>query len=160
MLRPHVHSSPVLTRQLEVVANQELSAISETSLSDLVGVILRARIQSGVCDVASVAADRHMSQRTFQRRLNGEGMSFRAVLDAARRDLCLELIEAGMAPTRVASRAAFSDVRAFRRAFRRWTGSRPQSTVGSLSNETSSTVTAAAHASQLRTGERGAPQLR
>jgi AraC-like DNA-binding protein len=68
----------------------------------------------------------HVSRATLTRKLALEATTLSAVLDAARRDLAVEYLRNGNLPLEeLARRLAFSDARAFRRAFQRWTGSSP-----------------------------------
>ncbi|HEY8209669.1 MAG TPA: AraC family transcriptional regulator ligand-binding domain-containing protein [Myxococcaceae bacterium] len=74
----------------------------------------------------AVATRLHMSVRTLQRRLEGEGASFGALADAVRRETAEALIGDVSVPLgEVAFRAGFSDFGTFSRAFRRWTGQSP-----------------------------------
>jgi AraC-like DNA-binding protein len=73
-----------------------------------------------------VARQLQISRRTLVRRLNGEGTSFKAQLDELRRQLALNLV-ARPQPSlmEITSLLGFSQVQAFHRAFRRWTGQTP-----------------------------------
>lgn len=125
MLRPLRHASREVVRQLETVADRYLANVPGESVAARLRETLRARLARGRCDVAALAAELRLSERTLQRRLTAEGTSVRRVLDGVRHELCVAWIEAGEVPGRVATRAGFSDVRAFRRAFIRWTGHPP-----------------------------------
>jgi len=125
MLRPLRHASREVVRHLEHVADRYIASVPGTTVAGRLRETLRGRLARGRCDVAALAADLHLSERTLQRRLTAEGTSVRRVLDGVRHELCVAWIEAGEVPGRVATRAGFSDVRAFRRAFIRWTGHPP-----------------------------------
>ena len=73
-----------------------------------------------------VARQLQISRRTLVRRLNGEGTSFKTQLDEMRRQLALTLV-ARPQPSlmEITSLLGFSQVQAFHRAFRRWTGHTP-----------------------------------
>lgn len=76
--------------------------------------------------VAALACDLNLGERTLRRRLAALGVSWRALLDQVRREHALELLQRAAVPVHdVASATGFGDARAFRRAFRRWTGARP-----------------------------------
>ena len=69
---------------------------------------------------------RHHVAHFLQRRLAEENTSFADLLDAVRKELAIEYIarrRSGVAEA--ALLLGFSDDRAFRRAFRRWTGESP-----------------------------------
>ncbi|MFI1646737.1 helix-turn-helix domain-containing protein [Streptomyces avidinii] len=68
-----------------------------------------------------------MSPRTLQRRLGEHGTTWREEVEAVRQEHTLELLRATDLPLRsVAARVGFSDVRALRRAVRRWEGLPPR----------------------------------
>jgi AraC-like DNA-binding protein len=74
----------------------------------------------------TVARQMGMSLRSFLRRLHGEGVTYQDVLDGVRRDLAEALLrDGGIKLTELAFLLGFSEVSAFYRAFRRWTGSTP-----------------------------------
>lgn len=63
------------------------------------------------------------STRTLQRALRAEGTTYQTVVDEVRRDLALgHLKEAQRTVSEVAFLVGFTEVAAFTRAFRRWTG--------------------------------------
>jgi AraC-like DNA-binding protein len=67
-----------------------------------------------------------MSPPTLRRKLAAEGQNFQSVKDAVRRDAAIQgLQHSADALDRIADRLGFSDVHAFCRAFKRWTGSTP-----------------------------------
>lgn len=79
-----------------------------------------------VADLARVAGALSLSERSLRRHLALEGLSYRQVLDEARRSEALALMAAGPRPIAELARATgFSSHRAFARAFKRWTGQWP-----------------------------------
>lgn len=73
-----------------------------------------------------VARELNMSGRTLRRRLSAGGMSFEALVENVRKTRALSLLtHPGVAVERVAIETGYSDVRNFRRAFKRWTGVSP-----------------------------------
>jgi len=125
MLRPSSHHSAELARGMQEVAESHLSRVSQPSFSSELRAIFRARLDCGPCDADSIAAELHMGLRTLQRRLESEGTAFSEVLDGARREVALELIETDLPVRDLATRCGFSGSRALIRAFRRWTGNTP-----------------------------------
>jgi AraC-like DNA-binding protein len=69
----------------------------------------------------------NISSATFRRRLAEEHISLGEIKERCRRDLAVELLapEFRLKVADVATRLGFSDARAFRRAFRLWTGQSP-----------------------------------
>jgi AraC-like DNA-binding protein len=75
------------------------------------------------------AAELHLDERTLHRRLASEGTSFRKLEAEVREALAVELLSRnGLTVEEVARRLGYSEVAAFSRAFKRWTGT-PPSTV-------------------------------
>lgn len=75
-----------------------------------------------------LARELQTSARTLNRELQGMGTSYRQLLDASRRGRAIEWVRASdMTTVQIANELGFSDVRGFRRAFKRWTGELPTS---------------------------------
>ena len=75
---------------------------------------------------ADLAHSLNVGERSLRRKLAQEGLSFRGLLDEARKARALErMTGARRTITDVAMHTGFSDVRAFSRAFKRWTGKSP-----------------------------------
>ncbi|MBL8914138.1 MAG: AraC family transcriptional regulator [Archangium sp.] len=120
-------SDPTLAAMLERHAESLLAAMP-TDASFL------TRARRSICEaLAAQSATLHdvakrlqLSSRTLQRRLQDEGTSFDAQLDDIRRQLALQhLAERDTSQAELAFLLGFSDVSAFHRAFRRWTGVAP-----------------------------------
>jgi AraC-like DNA-binding protein len=77
-------------------------------------------------DAAAIADALHMSPRTLQRRLEGEGTALTDVVARARRELAERLLSDATLPlAEIAARCGFSELATFSRAFKRWTGKPP-----------------------------------
>jgi len=77
-------------------------------------------------DAASVAQLHHMSAATMRRHLHAEGTSFSELLAACRREAAEDLLrQTDMPVAEVGQRVGLGSSRAFRRAFRQWTGRLP-----------------------------------
>lgn len=73
-----------------------------------------------------VARDLNMSGRTLRRRLTDHGLTFEALLEQVRRSRTMGLLRnPGLSIERITQEVGYSDVRSFRRAFKRWTGLSP-----------------------------------
>jgi AraC-like DNA-binding protein len=91
---------------------------------------VRTRIAESLCDgapdIGRVAKQLGMSVRTFQRRLDENGVVWKALVAEIRRDLARRYLADGSASlTEIAFLLGYSELSAFDRAFRRWTGSTP-----------------------------------
>ena len=76
--------------------------------------------------LGELARELQTSSRTLNRELQGMGTTYRQLLDDSRRERALEWVRGSdMTSVQIASELGFSDVRGFRRAFKRWTGDLP-----------------------------------
>ena len=90
----------------------------------------RSAIASSVCDghpgIPTVARRLGLSVRTLQRRLGEQGAVFKTLVEDVRRELALRYLADGRTRlTEVAFLVGYSELSAFGRAFKRWTGSTP-----------------------------------
>jgi AraC-like DNA-binding protein len=87
---------------------------------------LRTALARGDTSLGTVARTIGMSGRSLERRLSARGTSYQEVRDAVRRSITEELLVVrGANVTEAALATGFSEVAAFTRAFRRWTGMAP-----------------------------------
>jgi AraC-like DNA-binding protein len=112
----------IFEQQLER-ALARLPALSSASAD--VRAVLRAALGSGSFTLAGTARALGTSQRTLQRRLQEEGTSFAAIVDALRREMALAYLDRRIPIPEVALLLGYADATAFHHAFRRWTGSSP-----------------------------------
>lgn len=92
---------------------------------DLFRAALDAELDHGTPALASVARRLAVGTRTLQRRLHEHGTTWRAEVDRARHGRARRLLSSGLTAEAVASRLGFSDDRALRKAFHRWSGRTP-----------------------------------
>lgn len=96
------------------------------SLAGRVRELLAARLRQGEPDQGAVARALALSERTLQRRLADEGVTFAGLLDEVRADLGrMYLADHNLAIFEVAFLLGYSEPSPFNRAFRRWTGQSP-----------------------------------
>jgi AraC-like DNA-binding protein len=93
--------------------------------SESVRAAVRAALASGGCTLAGTARGLGVSTRTMQRRLEGEGTSFAAVVDALRHELACVYLDRRVPIPEIAALLGYAEATAFHHAFRRWTGSTP-----------------------------------
>lgn len=85
-------------------------------------------LDDGEPALESVARSLAMSGRTLQRELRKRSTAFRQLVEDVRHDLALEYMhEPDTAITQIAFMLGYSELSAFDRAFRRWTGTSPRS---------------------------------
>jgi AraC-like DNA-binding protein len=96
------------------------------TFTDLVRHHLSSSLSHGRPAAGKLARQLHMSARTLERRLQCEGTTFGAVLEDVRRRLALHhLGRREVSLSEIAFLLGFSQVGAFHRAFKRWTGTTP-----------------------------------
>lgn len=124
---PLIHADVSLGAILRRHADALLAARPRpaTLREQIVDVLLRAN-GTRPPTLDEVARTLHVGARTLQRRLAAEDLHFHEVIELARQDSATRLLQHGATVAEVSERLRFSDVRAFRRAFIRWTGLTPQ----------------------------------
>jgi AraC-like DNA-binding protein len=123
---PFPSYNPVTSRQALSMCRAQLDALSlQGETTAAVGRHLRPRLGENP-QMADIAALLHLSERTLRRQLAEEGTRFTALHDRIRTQRALELLhDPGLTILRVGNQVGFTDVREFRRAFKRWTGYTP-----------------------------------
>jgi AraC-like DNA-binding protein len=92
-----------------------------TALTVRVRQVVEALLGTGMCNYADVARALDMHPRTLQRRVRGEGTTFEAIKDEARRDLAKQyLSEPDLPLTQITALLGYSEQSAFGRSCRRW----------------------------------------
>lgn len=88
--------------------------------------VLRRLLSGSRPDVAVVSKELGMSERTLQRRITEEGMTFRQLLNDTRKELIREyLTDDSVEITEAAFLVGFENTNSFYRAFRSWEGKTP-----------------------------------
>ena len=111
--------SPALEKALE----EQQKA---NSLAERVKWLMKKRLATSRPEMAAIAKELAMSDRTLQRRLAEEGTRFQDVLAHARRELAHQyLVDGHLDMGDVAFLLGFDDQNSFFRAFRQWEGETP-----------------------------------
>jgi AraC-like DNA-binding protein len=121
-------ADPALSRVIERHAEALLAARPDPArgTADRVRHLLSRALGEGEATLATVADRLHMSERSLQRKLADDGVTFDALLDELRRDLALRyLADPKIAIAEVAYLLGYSEPSPFHRAFKRWTGVTP-----------------------------------
>ncbi len=115
---------PILKRYIESVA-----AAAEPRDDQFLGSVRKAIaecMRDGNCKLETVAKKLAISARSLQRRLEEYGTDFNALVSETRHRFAVEYLKnPGNTLTEVAFLLGYSEVSAFNRAFRRWTGRTP-----------------------------------
>lgn len=126
--RPCPAADPMLSEIILRQANALLAARPdpESSFAARVRQHLVGRLAEGDGSVAAMARTLKLSERTFQRRLAAEGLTFDVLLDELRHELALRYLgDPAMAIGEVAYLLGYAEPSSFHRAFKRWTGATP-----------------------------------
>jgi len=100
---------------------------TKRSLAEDVRDVLSRGLRGEAPSLDQVAERLEMSGRTLRRRLQLEGTTFQAILDATRFEVAREhLASRRLSFAEISFLLGFSEPSAFHRAFRRWTGTTPQ----------------------------------
>ena len=114
-------ASMALVRVNENAVTRYLSAMENARVGERVRREVLAALPGGKVSQATVARTLHMSLRTLQRSLRGEGVTFRDVVDSARRQLAHEYVkDRSITAEEIAYLVGFSEPRSLSRAMVRW----------------------------------------
>ena len=119
---------PVLRQMLETQANEILVRLPvRTGLALEVQRALASRVAGGDTQIQTIARQFAISERTLQRRLAAEGVSYQSLLDDARREAAARYLGGStLAICEVAYLVGYSEPAPFHRAFKRWYGMTPE----------------------------------
>ena len=113
----------ILNAQVVALLDQLPKALGTT---DTVRRFVVEELSNGQPRLEQLARRLHMSLRTLHRKLEQEGTSFRFILAEVRRELAMRHVsERRLAIGEIAFLLGFSEVSAFHRAFKHWTGRAP-----------------------------------
>lgn len=124
---PIRNDDPVMSRLMERYAEEWLARLGvHANLRDQARRQVYEQLHDGVPTADSIARRLGLSERTFSRRLRAEGVSYPEIVDSVRKELSLVYLRnRALKLTEVAFLLGFSELSAFHRAFRRWTGTTP-----------------------------------
>ena len=119
------HHSLALRQAVKLL---ELEGAQVHQKLDLIQAVERAisRDLTRGSHLEKIAGDLNMSGRTLRRRLTEHALTFEALLEQVRQARTMSLLaNPDMSIERITEEVGYSDVRSFRRAFKRWTGQSP-----------------------------------
>jgi AraC-like DNA-binding protein len=124
---PAKRHDPQLFRLLEEHAARVLAETPVTSsFRAQVRREVVQRLRTGEPAMGAIAQALATSERSLQRRLQTEGVSFRDLVDEARHKMAVVYLgDPALSMTDVACLLGYSEAAAFTRAFKRWTGQPP-----------------------------------
>lgn len=127
--RPFLTANPGMWENFEPVLRRRLTELdAETSTREKVAAALLELLPSGRTQKADAARALGMGEKTLQRRLRGEGVTYQEVLTDVRERLARHyLVSTEMAPAEIAYLLGYDDPNSLFRAFQQWTGTTPES---------------------------------
>jgi AraC-like DNA-binding protein len=115
------HNAEMLTALTPALVADLADLQARSSVPEQIKRVLKRRMASGRPDVAGVAREIGLSERTLQRRITDCGTTFRALLDSARQELGKSLLlDASVDLEEVAFLLGYEDPNSFYRAFKGW----------------------------------------
>jgi len=109
-------------------ANNLLKKLSRKTYSDKVKLLISQNIGTDKVDVDHIAELLHTSRQTLYRKLKAENVSYQSLLEEVRYASAIkQLQDKDLSLGEIAFSLGFSDLSAFSRAFKRWSGSTPKS---------------------------------
>jgi AraC-like DNA-binding protein len=130
LIAPLLTADPALARTLSARrTNDRRAGTPEDPFIERVRALVAESLVHGDSALGAdvIASQLDLSARSLQRRLKERGMSLSMLIDETRRALAEALLKReAVLLCDVAYRLGFADVKAFFRAFRRWTGTSPR----------------------------------
>ncbi|MCP5208107.1 MAG: AraC family transcriptional regulator [Hahellaceae bacterium] len=118
---PYIHQ--VLTRHVE---NLLKKLRARNSFSSQIRNLIAKELSKNAIDAETIASQMHMSRHTLYRKLKSENHSFQELVEDVRQEKAMKyLSEDKYSLSEIAFLLGFSELSAFSRAFKRWTGKSP-----------------------------------
>ncbi len=118
---PLATANPELVRINDRIVTDYLAQIDHDDLGMRVKSKLIEHLPGGHISEADIASSIHVSQRSLQRKLKEQGMSFSQLVDSTRRELGLQYVrDPQYSFNEVAFLLGFTEPANFSRAFKRW----------------------------------------
>jgi AraC-like DNA-binding protein len=135
LFRSEVLTSPMPARDARLLAAMRLClerlslrADLRVSITDRVRSVVRARLPEGFPPLATISKELRLSSSVILRELNRDGTSYKGLVEATRRELAISYMrQRNLALSEIAFLLGYSELSAFSRAVRRWTGVPPSS---------------------------------
>jgi AraC-like DNA-binding protein len=123
---PLVTANPELARVNDRVVTDYLAQLDRSDVSMRVKSKLIEKLPGGEVSEEGIASSINVSQRSLQRRLKEQGISFTQLLENTRRELSLQYVrDPQHSFNEVAFLLGFAEPGNFSRAFKRWYGKSP-----------------------------------
>ncbi|MCZ6853682.1 MAG: AraC family transcriptional regulator ligand-binding domain-containing protein [Gammaproteobacteria bacterium] len=122
-----VHFDPTVLCQAKATLDDYVFQNRGQTFAQRITRTLQDRLKNRTYSLAEIARSFNTSQRSLQRQLHREKVTFRELLSETRHRMALELLtQPEHSITQVGSLLGFADVSSFSHAFRRWTDESPE----------------------------------
>lgn len=119
--------NPYVKSALQNYAEGISNTLFKRNIEDKAKAIIMELLPHGQADIDHVAQHLHMSRQTLYRKLKKEGVVFQEMIEEIRQKQALKMIEDDhLSLSEIAFVLGFSELSAFSRAFKRWTGESPK----------------------------------
>lgn len=120
------YNQEILDSLLSIAAGKLQELDKEAATGAAVEKWVAENWQKGFPQIREAAEALHISVRSLQRRLQEEGTSFQRIVESSHKQLASSMLQKTRLPvSEIALLLGYANAHAFRRAFRRWTGSKP-----------------------------------
>lgn len=134
VFRPEILEQPMPRRDLALMTImrtclEQLGSRRDKyeTLGDHVRMVVRTKLTEGCPSLETVSEEMGLSPSSIQRELAMDGLTYKELVQATRRDLALSYLKQRHLPlSEVALLLGYSELSAFSRAVRRWTGESPK----------------------------------
>ncbi|MGI9202495.1 MAG: AraC family transcriptional regulator [Woeseiaceae bacterium] len=121
------HGTPDIAMATDRIAEHYIETLDPRKVASQVRRLLIDLLPSGEADQDTVSSRLNRSTSTLQRQLQGEGVSYREVLEGTQRTLAeIYLRDKKYSHAQIAYLLGFSEQSNFSRAFKRWTSMSPR----------------------------------
>jgi AraC-like DNA-binding protein len=126
LLKQRIAGADLTVRRMAERRIHQLEAKQACNLTDELRRYLRTQVTRQRCKAERVARMKLVTRRTMSRRLKAQGTTFRRLAVEAQFEVAKQLLtDTSMSLTQVSAVLNFSELAAFTRAFRRWSGTTP-----------------------------------
>lgn len=140
LFRPNIFDKPMPGRDLTLMTMMQTclqrlggEADRHHSLVDQVRNTIRTKLPDGYPGLDQVATALQLSPATIQRELASEGLTYKRLVELTRRNLAFAYLKQRQLPlSEISFLLGYSELSAFSRAMRRWTGESPSAVRASI----------------------------
>ncbi len=115
----------IYAHYLSILQTRQGDIYVDSFIREVIQQIKRGSIAEHSRNQEAIAAKLNVSVATLRRRLKNKNSSFQQLLDKVNSELAINDLHEHMPPADIAESLGYSDVRSFKRAFKRWYGVSP-----------------------------------